>query len=556
MKVSEAELARLEERLKRQRLVRKGITMACPVPRFVSPDAPDSELLPRFKGELLLPEFLRPVWEALRPSGALRDAVAHISLYGGRGGGKSHGVARIAAIALVFWGRRIACCRAVLNSIEESSRGDLLAALDELGLLPFCEVTDRRITCPASGGRAIFRGLDKVGRIKSLAGYSLCLVEESAELKAGTLDILIPTFRVPGAQILTMHNPRLPTDDVEQHYGERTIYQTIDGSVLDIPGENILLRIKCNHDANPWFRLSRLAEEERLMRTEDPDRHATIYGGEFNNLASDQIILPRWFDACLDLHLLEQPDFDISAYAEQVNQTAGFDPGGTDNATSDPSAMAFFLGGSMLTGLEEWKDPDPVAAGQRAYRLAMQRGCVEVRYDPIGVGLGAKGAFREISYNDIDACSFIPVNAADSVLYPEAVYRDRQRNAKAFQNRKAQLWGCLSDRMRNSFLLRTHYNTAVAAGRSHEAAFEQAADLMGDRMSHLFMINSLTISPKLLQKLRGELTAPVWKYVDESKRRCESKAELKQRLGIPSTNLADAVVLTMKPVATLFDTED
>lgn len=545
-------LAKSVEAMRRAALIRKGVTIPCPVPRFVAPDAPDSELKPRFKGELLLPEYLRPVWDALRTGGRLRDVVAHISLFGGRGGGKSHGVARIAACALVFWGRRIAFCRAVLNSIEESSRGDLLTALDELGLTSYCEITDRRITCPASGGRAIFRGLDKVGRIKSLAGYDLCLIEEAAEMREGTLDTLIPTFRVPGAQILTMHNPRLPTDDVEVHYGERTIYQTTDGKDLDILAGNALLKIRCNHDVNPWFRLSKLAEEERLMREEDPDRHACIYGGEFSTMAQDQIVLPRWFDACIDLHLLDPVDFDVNEYAQHVNQTAGFDPGGTDNSSSDPSAMAFFLGDNMLVSLEEWKNADPVAAAQHAYRMAAQRGVVSVKYDPIGVGLGAKGGFRMISENDIDACSFIPVNAADAVLHPDATYRDRLRNAKAFQNRKAQLWACLSDMMRNSFLTRQHYNTAIADGIEPAEAWKHAAALMGERLQHVFTINSATISPKMLQRLRSELIAPVWKYVDESKRRVESKAELRQRLGMPSTNLADAVVLTMQPVNQLF----
>lgn len=62
---------------------------------------------------------------------------------------------------------------------------------------------------------------------------------------------------------------------------------------------------------------------------------------------------------------------------------------------------------------------------------------------------------------------------------------------------------------------------------------------------------SKDIDPKLLTKLVGELTAPTYRYSNDGSLRVESKDDMKKR-GIPSPNLADALVMTfdldaMKP---------
>lgn len=187
-------------------------------------------------------------------------------LHGGRGGGKSWGVAR----ALLHLGTlkpiRVLCTRQVQKSIADSVHKLLKDQIAELGLLDFYEVLDTVIR-GSNGTEFVFAGLSNqtAGSIKSFEGCDYCWCEEAQLVTKKAWDILIPTIRKPGAEIWVTFNPDLDTDDTYQRF------------VLDPPQGAIVIQI--NWYDNPWF--SESSNRKRLdTKRRDPANYHNIWEGQ------------------------------------------------------------------------------------------------------------------------------------------------------------------------------------------------------------------------------------------------------------------------------------
>lgn len=181
----------------------------------------------------------------------------YIVYYGGRGSGKTVSIAK----ALLFRGHqnkeRILCAREFQNSIADSVIRTLADEIGELGLDDFYEVQRDRII-GKNGTEFIFKGLrHNVQSIKSLAGITICWCEEAQTLSDESLNILIPTIREEGSQIIMSLNPDEEDDPVYQRF------------IINPPPDAFVLKV--NFDANPWFPQT-LAKEAEYAR-----RDAEIY---------------------------------------------------------------------------------------------------------------------------------------------------------------------------------------------------------------------------------------------------------------------------------------
>lgn len=130
----------------------------------------------------------------------------NIVFYGGRASLKSHSVAR----ALLLRGRqsrlRILCTRELQKSIKDSVH-KLLADLIEQYDFTDYEILKDSITNKVTGTEFIFLGLRlNVLEIKSLEGIDLCWVEEAQAITDNSIDVLTPTVRKPGSQIIWTFN--------------------------------------------------------------------------------------------------------------------------------------------------------------------------------------------------------------------------------------------------------------------------------------------------------------------------------------------------------------
>lgn len=133
---------------------------------------------------------------------------------GGRGSLKSHSIAR----SLLIRGRekkmRFLCTREYQKSIADSVHkllSDLILAYE----MTDWEVQKQSITNTVTGSEFIFAGLhNNVAEIKSMEGIDVCWVEEAHATTKASWDILTPTIRKPGSQIIASFNRTTELDPV------------------------------------------------------------------------------------------------------------------------------------------------------------------------------------------------------------------------------------------------------------------------------------------------------------------------------------------------------
>lgn len=204
--------------------------------------------------EVQLPEKLMPLFEAHR----------YKVLYGGRGGGKSMGIAR--ALILLGYKRRIRvlCARELMNSIAESVHYILASQIEELGLEDFYTVQNATII-GRNGTEFVFASLKhNVTKIKSYEAVDIVWVEEAQNVSKSSWSTLIPTIRKPGSEIWVSFNPDLETDETYKRF-------------IVNPSEKACV-IKMNHSDNPWFP-QELRDDMEELRDRDPDEYLHVYEG-------------------------------------------------------------------------------------------------------------------------------------------------------------------------------------------------------------------------------------------------------------------------------------
>jgi len=134
------------------------------------------------------------------------------AIYGGRGSLKSHTVARFLLIRARQAKTRIACFREFQNSIAESSHQLLSDLINQYELTDF-KVTDNAITNTLTESDFIFKGLHHNEQsVKSIEGIDIAWVEEAQTVSQKSLEVLTPTVRKPGSQIVYTYN-RLEDED-------------------------------------------------------------------------------------------------------------------------------------------------------------------------------------------------------------------------------------------------------------------------------------------------------------------------------------------------------
>jgi phage terminase large subunit len=186
---------------------------------------------------------------------------------GGRGSGKSWGVARALLILGSMEEHRVLCTREVQKSIKQSVHQLLTDQIEALGLLSFYEVLENEIR-GKNGTKFLFAGLSDLtaDSIKSFEGCTRVWNEEGQTTTARSWGILTPTIREAGSEIWTTYNPELESDETHQ----RAVVKPFPGTVV----------IDMNYTENPWF--PPILEQERLhaKATMTPAEYAHVWEGK------------------------------------------------------------------------------------------------------------------------------------------------------------------------------------------------------------------------------------------------------------------------------------
>lgn len=180
-------------------------------------------------------------------------------IYGGRGSGKSWGVARALLILAGQKPLRILCTREIQKSIQQSVHQLLSDQIKELGLESFYEILQTEIR-GRNGSQFYFSGLsnETAASLKSFEGVDICWCEEAQTISKRSWDILLPTIRTEKSEIWVTYNPELETDETHVRFA------------INPPKDCVT--VKLNYTDNPWF--PGVLEDERLhaketMRAED-----------------------------------------------------------------------------------------------------------------------------------------------------------------------------------------------------------------------------------------------------------------------------------------------
>ncbi len=205
---------------------------------------------------LSLPEKLAPLYDPRR----------YKVMHGGRGGGKSHGVAEVLLDQGARAPLRILCAREIQKSMRDSVHRLLKDKIVKLGLTGFYEVLDTEIR-GANGTLILFAGLQShtVDSIKSFEGVDRVWVEEAQGVSKKSWDVLVPTIRKEGSEIWMTLNPDMETDET---YSRFIATPSSDTWVCAI-----------NWRDNPWFP-NVLELERRKYKLTNPDDYDNIWEGK------------------------------------------------------------------------------------------------------------------------------------------------------------------------------------------------------------------------------------------------------------------------------------
>lgn len=205
-------------------------------------------------------------WQFPEKVGLLFKPARFKVLYGGRDGAKSWSVARWLLLEGAEKPLSIGCFREVQKSLQESVYQLLVNQIHELGLDSFYTVLKSEIR-GLNGTLFRFAGLSTLTResIKSFEGLDRAWVEEADSVSKRSWDILEPTVRAPGSEVIVTFNPQMDTDETYKRFVSNPSPEVVSSFI--------------NWEDNPWRSQVLDAARER-MQLEAPDDYAHIYAGQ------------------------------------------------------------------------------------------------------------------------------------------------------------------------------------------------------------------------------------------------------------------------------------
>jgi phage terminase large subunit len=201
-------------------------------------------------------------------------------VWGGRGSGKSHAMAEYIVERCVMAKCDVVCIREVQKSLSMSVKKLIEQKIESLGLGHMFDVQRDKIGTPY-GGVMVFSGMQNhtADSIKSLEGFDIAWVEEAQSLSQRSLDLLRPTIRKEGSEILFTWNPRLATDPIDLFLRGGKLYE---GAIV----------VEANYQDNPWFPEVLQAEME-YDRLRDPEKYQHVWLGKYET-NSEARVFKNW----------------------------------------------------------------------------------------------------------------------------------------------------------------------------------------------------------------------------------------------------------------------
>lgn len=194
----------------------------------------------------------------------------HKALFGGRGSSKSWSVATYLDLTAAKERKRIVCARQFQNSIRDSSKELIERRIHDLGMTNQFTITDRYVFHNVTKSQFMFVGLERnVESIRSLEGADIVWIEEARTISAKSMEILLPTIRSPGSQLIWTWNPEQPEDPVDAYFRSGPP-----------PPRSIVTRV--SFEDNPFFNETEMPQELETLKRGNYARYQHVWEGAYD----------------------------------------------------------------------------------------------------------------------------------------------------------------------------------------------------------------------------------------------------------------------------------
>lgn len=459
--------------------------------------------------EIFAPAYYTDPVEIIKNRTVFRKEYTNFVDYGGRGGGKTVDKIKAFVIESTLRPVRILVTRELMNSIKESSKAEIEAAIDDLGLTWFFKITETYIE-GLNGSYFMFKGLKtNINNIKSISDVDMVMVEEAENVSKVCWDKLLPSLRPKSGRVIVavMFNPADELDDTYQRWIENT------------PSRTLLTKVNWSDNIHfPAFLNELRLDQKRTLPKRDYDH---IWEGVPIGSSPDVIIDSAWIKASRF----------ASRHAEWIkagDKRVGYDPAGQGRDYHAVCARD----GNIVTAIEQWALSDDLrVATYKALDIAVDCGCDVFNYDECGgFGDGIAVFVKDAKKENRTRYGFKvdPFNAGEAVIKPKQKIDNTDKTwGEMYSNAKAQVQAITAQQLYNTYRFIK----------------------LGDRdISPSDMLSIDIDDDDLFKKLVIELSTPIWvKSGTNSKRKVESKKDMEKRTGRPSPNMADAIHMTNKP---------
>ena len=420
-----------------------------------------------------------------------------LDLHGGRSSGKTWETCRyITRRGAREPGLRVMCAREHQASIAVSAKPALEKAIRDMGLEgSVYQIYEKNIRI-RGGGVIDFRGMAKNPMdIKGWEGYDLCWVEEAQNLSQKCADILMPTIRKPGNNVIFTWNPQNRTD---------WVYKRM---ILNPQPSDWSRQV--NWDMNPWF--SREMNDLRLEHLrDDPELYRHIWEGEPMDEGADKRVMP--YALVRDC---------VEAFRQNMAPAPGaFTNLGFDVADTGADKNSFVIrNGPTILDVDEWKAHTTAQSTRHVHKVMLDNDVKVVYYDSQGVGAGARGEFDNIRRKTGTNMNYmvIPIAFGGEVKGKDRKFDTKYTNGEFFLRRNSQMAWTLRLRAMNTRKLLRGGTVDV---------------------NKCLFIND-KIEKKRLEKFMAQLSQPKWDTSELGRLRI-----VKKELDEPSPDMSDAAWLS------------
>jgi phage terminase large subunit len=444
-----------------------------------------------------------------------------IVIVGGRGSGKSIGVADILTIKMLTEAADIYCLREFQDSISDSVHRTIADSINKRLKLESWDIQENKIIAP-NGARTVYKGANRnPDSMQSAQGYKYSWFEEAHRASQSSIDKLLPTIlRNKGAKCIFTANPQSSADPFSQRFINPYLKELNEKGIYE---DDLHLIIKLNWRDNPWWN-----EEQENLRKWDYEhlsraKYRWIWEGDFYDEVDDSIIPVEWFDAAIDAHKIPRLEKLFEPHGAVIT---AHDPSGT----GDDSKGLAIRHGSIIRKVAEKKAGDIDDGIDWATKEALKHNSDWFVWDGDGMGAGCK---RQIALNlDGTKCQYHMFrgslsgkgqdNAEQLYMGDHGAKSASKTYAETFKNNRAQYYIELANRFHNTY-------KCVVKGEYIDP--EQMISLDSEGIEDIDTLRSEICRVQRKKNANG---------LEQIKSKDEMKAE-----GINSPNMADSVMMSL-----------